>query len=150
MHSNYTDYTLRTINRNELTNQWHHVGQDDKGWSALVMPLADWTGSGGLWWWEWGWTLSWVRWSVRSDPAIVLTRKGYKEHHWLVIPPSTTLVIPSHITTTKCLPLLILSAALSTILVSAAPLSVFAAKLAIVQMLVGPLLLSCSMRRSIK
>ena len=28
-----------------------------------------------------------------SGPAIVLTGKGYKEHHWLVIPPSTTLVI---------------------------------------------------------
>ena len=29
--------------------------------------------------------------------AIVLTGKGYKEHHWLVVPPSTTLVI-SYIT----------------------------------------------------
>ena len=28
--------------------------------------------------------------------AIILTGKGYKEHHWLVVPPSTTLVIPSH------------------------------------------------------
>ena len=27
-----------------------------------------------------------TKWSVRSDPAIVLTGKGYKEHHWLVIP----------------------------------------------------------------
>ena len=32
-------------------------------------------------------------------PVIVLTGKGYKEHHWLVVPPSTTSVIPSHITT---------------------------------------------------
>ena len=27
-----------------------------------------------------------TKWSVRSGPAIVLTRKGYKEHHWLVVP----------------------------------------------------------------
>ena len=27
-----------------------------------------------------------TKWSVRSDPAIVLTGKGYKEHHWLVVP----------------------------------------------------------------
>ena len=33
-----------------------------------------------------------TKWSVRSGPAIVLTRKGYKEHHWLVVPPSTTSV----------------------------------------------------------
>ena len=34
-----------------------------------------------------------TKWSVRSGPAIVLTRKGYKEYHWLVVPPSTTSVI---------------------------------------------------------
>ena len=28
-----------------------------------------------------------------SGLAIILTGKGYKEHHWLVVPPSTTLVI---------------------------------------------------------
>ena len=27
-----------------------------------------------------------AKWSVRSGPAIVLTGKGYKEHHWLVVP----------------------------------------------------------------
>ena len=27
-----------------------------------------------------------TKWSVRSGSAIVLTRKGYKEHHWLVVP----------------------------------------------------------------
>ena len=32
---------------------------------------------------------------MRSGSAIVLTGKGYKEYHWLVIPPSTTLVIPT-------------------------------------------------------
>ena len=36
-----------------------------------------------------------TKWSVRSGPAIVLTGKGYKEHHWLVVPPSTTSVIPT-------------------------------------------------------
>ena len=28
-----------------------------------------------------------TKWSVHSGLAIVLTRKGYKEHHWLVVPP---------------------------------------------------------------
>ena len=42
MRSNYTDYKLRTINRKELTNLLHHVGQDDKGWSMLVTLLVDW------------------------------------------------------------------------------------------------------------
>ena len=27
-----------------------------------------------------------TKWSVHSDPATVLTGKGYKEHHWLVVP----------------------------------------------------------------
>ena len=27
-----------------------------------------------------------TKWSVRSGPAIVLTGKGYKERHWLVVP----------------------------------------------------------------
>ena len=27
-----------------------------------------------------------TKWSVRSGPANVLTGKGYKEHHWLVVP----------------------------------------------------------------
>ena len=39
-----------------------------------------------------------TKWSVRSGPAIVLTGKGYKEHHWLVVPPSTTSVISTPIT----------------------------------------------------
>ena len=34
---------------------------------------------------------------MRLGLAIVLTGKGYKEHHWLVIPPSITSVIsPLH------------------------------------------------------
>ena len=27
-----------------------------------------------------------TKWSVCSGPAMVLTGKGYKEHHWLVVP----------------------------------------------------------------
>ena len=38
-----------------------------------------------------------TKWSVRSGPAIVLTGKGYKERHWLVVPPSTTSIIPTSI-----------------------------------------------------
>ena len=34
-----------------------------------------------------------TKWSVRSGLAVVLTGKGYKEHHWLVVPSSTTSVI---------------------------------------------------------
>ena len=41
-----------------------------------------------------------TKWSVRSGLAIVLTGKGYKEHHWLVVPPSTTSVISTSFTTT--------------------------------------------------
>ena len=47
MRSNYTDYKPRTINRNGLTNQRHHVGQDDKGWSALVTLLDN---RKEMWW----------------------------------------------------------------------------------------------------
>ena len=46
---------------------------------------------------------------MRSGPAIILTGKGYKEHHWLVVPPSTTSVTPIYSTLTQCLPLLVLS-----------------------------------------
>ena len=49
-----------------------------------------------------------TKWSVRSGPAIVLTGKGYKEHHWLVVPPSTTSVI-----STSILPLLLLTMPMS-------------------------------------
>ena len=39
-----------------------------------------------------------TKWSVRSGPAIVLTGKGYKERHWLAVPPSTTSVTSTPIT----------------------------------------------------
>ena len=37
-----------------------------------------------------------TKWSVRSGPAIVLTGKGYKEHHWLVVPHQPLWLFPSH------------------------------------------------------
>ena len=50
------------------------------------MPLADRTGK------RWGSVMDvgldpeLTKWSVHSGPAIILTGKGYKEHHWLVVP----------------------------------------------------------------
>ena len=62
-------------------------------WSELVLLLARRTEE----WWgsvmDVGLDPELTKWSVRSGPAIVLTGKGYKEHHWLVVPPSTTSVI---------------------------------------------------------
>ena len=50
------------------------------------MPLAHRTEK----WWgsvmEVGLDPELTKWSMRSGPAIVLTGKGYKEHHWLVVP----------------------------------------------------------------
>ena len=63
------------------------------------MLLADWTEK----WWgsvmDVGLDPELTKWSMRSGPAIVLTGKGYKEHHWLVVPPLTTSVISTSITT---------------------------------------------------
>ena len=67
----------------------------DKVWSASITLLA---GRTEKWWgsvMEVGLDPELTKWSVRSGPAIVLTGKGYKEHHWLVVPPSTTSVISS-------------------------------------------------------
>ena len=35
---------------------------------------------------------------MRLGLGIILTRKGYKEHHWLVIPHQPLRLSPSHIT----------------------------------------------------
>ena len=63
------------------------MGRADKVWSALITPLADRTEK----WWgsvmDVGLDPELTKWSMRSGPAIVLTGKGYKEHHWLVVPP---------------------------------------------------------------
>ena len=62
-------------------------------WGALVTPLA---GRTEKWWGSVmgvGLDPELTKWSVRSGPAIVLTGKGYKEHHWLAVPPSTAPVI---------------------------------------------------------
>ena len=58
-----------------------------------------------------------TKWSMRSGPVTVLTGKGYKEHHWLVVPPSTTPVIstsPSLAFTLPCQCLLAPSRGLKT------------------------------------
>ena len=76
------------------------MGQADRVWSALVSLLA---GQTEEWWVSVmgvGLDPELTKWSVCSGSAIVLTGKGYKEHHWLVVPPSTTSVISSSITTT--------------------------------------------------
>ena len=110
-----------------------------------------------------GWTEKWwgsvmdvgldpelTKWSVRSGLAIVLTGKGYKEHHWLVVPPSTTSVI-----STSTQPLLTLPCrcplapfpAPKISLAGAVPLSVSVVKPATAPTLGGPSLPSCSTRR---
>ena len=79
------------------------MGQADKVWSTLVTLLA---GRMEEWWgsvMNVGSDPELTKWSVRSGLAIILTGKGYKEHHWLVVPPSTTSVIPTSITTTAFL-----------------------------------------------
>ena len=55
-------------------------------WSVLVTLLV---GRTEKWWgsvMDVGLDPELTKWSVRSGPAIVLTGKGYKEHHWSVVP----------------------------------------------------------------
>ena len=62
------------------------MGQHDKEWGELIMPLA---GQKEEWWvvvMEVGLDPELTKWSMHLGLAIVLTGKGYKEHHWLVIP----------------------------------------------------------------
>ena len=93
-----------------------------------------------------------TKWSVRSGPVIVLTGKGYKEHHWLVVPPSTTSVIFTPIplllfSSCRCPPAPFQELRMSS--VEAALLSEFEVRPGTVLMLGGPLLPSCSTRKVI-
>ena len=55
-------------------------------WGALVTPLVCRTEK----WWGSVMNVELdpelTKWSVRLGPAIILTGKGYKEYHWLVVP----------------------------------------------------------------
>ena len=117
------------------------------------MPLANRTEK----WWgsvmEVGLDPELTKWSMRSGLAIVLTGKGYKEHHWLVVPhqpprlsplPSLLLLTPS------CLCPLAPSQGLKISMAGAAPLSVFVVKPVTVPTPGGPLPPSCSMKNNIK
>ena len=93
-----------------------------------------------------------TKWSVRSGPAIVLTGKGYKERHWLAVPPSTTSVIsfPTQPTLTlPCQCLLVPFRELRMSSVGVVPLFVSGAKPEIVPTPGGPSLPSCSTKRDI-
>ena len=152
MRSNYTDDKPRTINRNTLTNPLRHVGQADKVWSALVTPLASQTEK---WWGSVmvvGLDPELTKWSVRSGPVIVLTGKGYKEHHWLVVPPSTTSVISTPTLPSLTLPCrcpLAPSPGPKTSTEGAAPLSVSVVRLGIAPTPGGLSLPLCSTRKDI-
>ena len=102
MRSNYTDYKPRTINRKQLMHLWHHVGQHDKEWGALVTLLVDrkeewWVAVMGV-----GLDPELTNWSVHLGPVNFLSRRGYKEHHWLVI-PHQPLRLSSHHQLHQCL-----------------------------------------------
>ena len=78
------------------------MGRADKVWSASVTLLARRTEK----WWvsvmDVGLDPELTKWSVRSGPATVLTGKGYKEHHWLVVPSINRLgYLHFHTTTTS-------------------------------------------------
>ena len=94
-----------------------------------------------------------TKWSVRSGPAIVLTGKGYKEHHWLVVPPSTTSVISSSLLPPLILPCrcpLALSPEPKINTAGAAPPFVSAVRPETAPMLGGPLLPLCSTKKDIE
>ena len=90
-----------------------------------------------------------TKWSVRSGPVIVLTKEGYKEYHWLVIPPSTTLVISYITNLTQCLPPSVPFLVLLTILGLVKPLSVFMVRLVLVPIKAAPSPPLCTMKRNI-
>ena len=116
------------------------------------MPLA---GRTEKWWgsvMEVGLDPELTKWSVRSGPAIVLTGKGYKECHWLVIPPSTTSVISTSTQlplTLPCQCLLVPSPAPKISTAEAVPPFVSGARPETVPTKEGPLPLLCSTKKAI-
>ena len=93
-----------------------------------------------------------TKWSMRSGPAIVLTGKGYKEHHWLVVPPSTNSVISTSTLpplTLLCRCPLALSRELKISTAGVVPLFVFEAKLVTTLTLAVLLPPLCSTKRVI-
>ena len=129
-------------------NQRCHMGQDDKVWSVLVMLLVHWTEK----WWgsvmDVGLDPELTKWSVRSGPAIVLTGKGYKEHHWLAVSFINHFgYLHYHHLLSSCQCLLVQSLGPKISTAGVVPLSVSAVRLGLVPMPEGPLLPSCSMRK---
>ena len=92
-----------------------------------------------------------TKWSVHSGPAIVLTGKGYKEHHWLVVPSINHFgYLLSLLTTTSsssCQCPLAPALVLKTSTAGAVPPSVFVARLATAPTPGGPLLPLCSTKK---
>ena len=82
------------------------MGQHDKEWGELITPLAD---QKEEWWvavMDVGLDPELTKWSVCLGPAIVLTGKGYKEYHWLVIPHQPLQLFPTsptlHMPSDRC------------------------------------------------
>ena len=93
-----------------------------------------------------------TKWSVRSGPVIVLTGKGYKEHHWLVVPPSTSSVISTshhHYLLLSCRCPLVPSPEPKIDTAGVVLLSRFVVRPGTAPTLGEPLLPSCSTRRDI-
>ena len=91
-----------------------------------------------------------TKWSMHSGPVIVLTGKGYKEHHWLVVPSINLFgyLLAHH--PSQCLLLLTLSLAPLTSSALVRLLFGFVAKPVTVPTMVVPSHLLCSMRRDIE
>ena len=124
------------------------MGQHDKEWGALVTLLVDWKEK----WWivvmGVGLDPELTKWSVCLGPAIVLTEKGYKECHWLVVPHQPLWLSLTSPHSIQCLLPSVLSQALPIISALAMPPFGSMVKLGLVPIKVGPLLLSCTMKRN--
>ena len=78
-------YCLKTLNKLSIYPLGNTPSAPSE-WGELVTPLVDRKE-------EWWFTVMGVgldpeltKWSVHSGPVNFLTGRGYKEHHWLVIP----------------------------------------------------------------